>query len=113
MRGRVSRRKTKDLDGLGRIVFPAQNRPRTRSAALILSPRDVAGPRRIPHNDVKCDKEAALMNRFGFDDALWEAAKDEGKAILSGYARREKTVPYSEFVREIHLPRASLASASA
>ena len=53
------------------------------------------------------------MNRFGFDDALWEAAKDEGKAILSGYARREKTVPYSEFVREIHLPRASLASASA
>ena len=42
------------------------------------------------------------MNRYGFTDAQWEAAKAEGKKVLAGYATRRQMVPYSEFVKEIH-----------
>ena len=42
------------------------------------------------------------MNRFGFEETLWEAAKAEGKTVLSGYAKRLQIVPYSKFVTEIH-----------
>ena len=42
------------------------------------------------------------MNRFGFEESKWDAAKAEGKAILSACARRRKMIPYSEFVKEIH-----------
>jgi hypothetical protein len=42
------------------------------------------------------------MNQYGFDEAQWEAAKTEGKTILSGYAKRQKMVLYSEFVKQLH-----------
>jgi len=47
-------------------------------------------------------RKGALMNRYGFTDAQWEAAKAEGKKVLAGYATRRQMVPYSEFVKEIH-----------
>lgn len=42
------------------------------------------------------------MNRFGFEETQWEAAKAEGKTILSKYARQRRMIAYSEFVKEIH-----------
>jgi hypothetical protein len=42
------------------------------------------------------------MNRFGFEETQWEAAKAEGKRILSEYAKQAKPVPYSKFVKELH-----------
>ena len=42
------------------------------------------------------------MNRFGFEETQWEAAKAEGKTILSKYARLGRTIAYSEFVKKIH-----------
>jgi hypothetical protein len=42
------------------------------------------------------------MNRFGFEETQWEAAKAEGKTVLSGYAKRRQMVVYSKLVREIH-----------
>ena len=42
------------------------------------------------------------MNRYGFAETQWEAAKEEGKTVLSGYAKRQQMVPYSEFVKNIH-----------
>jgi hypothetical protein len=41
------------------------------------------------------------MNQYGFTETQWEAAKAEGKSILSGYAKRRQFVPYSKFVRQI------------
>lgn len=41
------------------------------------------------------------MATFGFDDAAWEAAKEEGKTLLSTYAKRRQMIPYSEFVQNI------------
>ena len=42
-----------------------------------------------------------MLNRFGFEEADWETAKDEGKRLLTGYAARRQMVPYSDFVRQI------------
>ena len=41
------------------------------------------------------------MNRFGFDESAWQAAKAEGKEVLAGYARRRQMIPYSDFVKQI------------
>ena len=38
---------------------------------------------------------------YGYDDAAWEAAKNEAKKILAQFARLEDTIPYSEFVSRI------------
>jgi hypothetical protein len=42
------------------------------------------------------------MNLYDSDKTQWDAAKHEGKAILSGYAKRRDTVSYTNFVNEIH-----------
>jgi hypothetical protein len=39
--------------------------------------------------------------KFGFDDAMWETAKAEGKALLADYARRRQMIPYSDFVARL------------
>lgn len=41
------------------------------------------------------------MNRFGFDERLWEAAKAEAKAVLSACAKQRQMIPYSDFVSRI------------
>ncbi len=41
------------------------------------------------------------MNRFGFEETLWEAAKAEGKRILSRYAKLRQPVSYSDFVKKL------------
>ena len=42
------------------------------------------------------------MNRFGFDEQSWEAAKAEAKELLSACARQRQMIPYSEFVARVH-----------
>jgi hypothetical protein len=44
------------------------------------------------------------MNRFGFSEADWEAAKAEVKEILSRRARRpdSQTISYSDLVAQLH-----------
>ncbi|HEV2385872.1 MAG TPA: hypothetical protein VGS20_01325 [Candidatus Acidoferrales bacterium] len=44
----------------------------------------------------------ASMDRYGFSEPKWEAAKAEAKTVLAAYARRRQMIPYSEFVQEIH-----------
>lgn len=41
------------------------------------------------------------LNRWGFEDVAWQTAKEEGKRLLASYARRRRTIPYSEFVKKI------------
>ena len=41
------------------------------------------------------------LNRWGFEAVAWQTAKEEGKRLLASYARRRRTIPYSEFVRKI------------
>ena len=42
------------------------------------------------------------MNKYGFDDAAWEAAKQEARAKLVEIARQRGRIPYSELVTHIH-----------
>lgn len=44
---------------------------------------------------------AYFAMKLGFEDAAWEAAKTEAKAVLADYARRCQTVPYSDFVARL------------
>ena len=37
-------------------------------------------------------------NTFGFDEAVWEAAKEEACTIMVARAKAEKTISYSELV---------------
>jgi hypothetical protein len=41
------------------------------------------------------------MAKYGFDDGAWEAAKTEGRDILSVCARERRMVPYSEFIQHV------------
>ena len=41
-------------------------------------------------------------NRFGFEEAVWEAAREEGRAALIERAGVRGMMPYSELVRKIH-----------
>ena len=43
-----------------------------------------------------------FMTKFGFDEADWEAAKDEAREVLVEVARRRGRIPYSELVTHIH-----------
>lgn len=38
----------------------------------------------------------------GFDDAVWEAGKVEGRTMLIGYARRRQMIVYTDFVNQLH-----------
>jgi len=40
-------------------------------------------------------------NRYGFEKTEWNAAVQEGKELLAGYAKRRQMIAYSDFVREI------------
>lgn len=40
--------------------------------------------------------------KYGYGDDLWEAAKDEMVAILSARAKAQKTIAYSDLVRQVH-----------
>lgn len=42
------------------------------------------------------------MPKYGFNDAAWETAKSEGKAVLTDCARRRDLIAYSDFVTRIH-----------
>src|SRR5262245_59543902 len=41
------------------------------------------------------------MNRFGFDESSWDAAKAEAKQILSLCAKERQMIPYSDFVARL------------
>lgn len=41
------------------------------------------------------------MQKYGFDEVAWEAAKTEGTSVLIACARERKMVPYSEFIQHL------------
>lgn len=41
------------------------------------------------------------MNRFGFPESSWNAAKAEAKDILSACAKQRQMIPYSDFVARL------------
>ena len=42
------------------------------------------------------------MNRFGFEERYWEAAKVEAKVVLSACAKQRQMIPYCDFVVRIN-----------
>jgi len=41
------------------------------------------------------------METFGYPEKAWSAAKDQARAVLTGCARGQQTISYSELVRKI------------
>src|SRR2546425_12979602 len=41
------------------------------------------------------------MQKYGFNDAAWDAAKAEGKAVLVNCARSGDVIAYSDFIKHI------------
>ena len=47
-------------------------------------------------------RDNAKLNPYGFTATQWDAAKVEGKSVLSEFAKRGKTISYSQFVKKIN-----------
>jgi len=53
----------------------------------------------------RCDSCGKPLNRWGFEEAAWEAAKREAKEVLAERAKRREMITYAEFFRSIQAIR--------
>jgi hypothetical protein len=53
----------------------------------------------------RCDSCGIPLNRWGFEEAAWEAAKSEAKTVLAEHAKRREMITYQEFLRSIQAIR--------
>jgi hypothetical protein len=53
----------------------------------------------------RCDSCGMPLNRWGFEEAAWEAAKREAKEVLAQRAKRREVITYQEFLSSVQAIR--------